>query len=89
MNGDKFDPVTGTKIKGYWDHEKLTEWRGTIEKVLKKRLDRKKQKSADFEYFESRPGTTMVEGGSRISRDSLQFFEALDTGKKLANQIEF
>ena len=42
MEGDRFDQETGTKTNGYWDHEKLTDWHASLDKVLKKRLERKK-----------------------------------------------
>ena len=38
--GDKFDVKTGLKVKGFWDYEKLEQWKETMEYVLQRRLNR-------------------------------------------------
>ena len=74
-------------MQGFYDQEKFDEWRSTMESVFTKRLRRKQEKSEDDNYFTSKRASG--ESIPKFSRQSLELFEALDQGQKLAENIEF
>ena len=53
---------------------------------MKRRLERKREKSADHDYYVSK---SVQRESAKFSRESLQLFESIDKGQRLANQIEF
>ena len=50
-DADKIDRKTGVKVKGLCDHDKLQHWQSVLEKTLRRRIVRSREKQADQEYF--------------------------------------
>ena len=54
FEGDEFDEATATKTGGFADCVKLDEWRSSMTKLYKRRLNRQHEKSADEIFFSRR-----------------------------------
>ena len=48
---DKVDKKTRVKVKGLCDHDKLEHWQRVLEKTLRRRIVRSREKQADQEYI--------------------------------------
>ena len=88
--GDEFCKETNTKVKGFADLEKIYDWRDKMEKVLKRRLQKRQEKSIDMDYFSKKPEyRAKNKSQTRFNRESLELMEAMDKGKELSDNIEF
>ena len=86
-DGDQFDQKTKTKMKGFYDVEKLENWRYKMEHLLKRRQQMQKLKQADNDYFAKKSVDSDQE--LQYSRQSLEFFEVMDESKRQSDDIEF
>ena len=46
-DGDMHDEETGLKVKGMCDQDKLQRWQSVLEKTMKRRIARNREKKAD------------------------------------------
>ena len=79
--GDALDKKTKTKMKGFYDQEKVDEWRQTMENVFKRRLQKRKEKNDDDCYFTIKRASNP--NLQKISRESLSMFEKLNEDTKV------
>lgn len=82
--GDEFDAATGTKMRGFTDYETVDRWRNVVKKTLKRRLARKQKQSEDEQFYRRMPGAD-----PNFSRESIQLFEVMEKGKRMADRVEF
>ena len=89
---DLYDEVSGTKMKGYVDHDKVDEWKNILGKTLKRRLDLMKEKDADEKYLNDNPAPRPLYDAKNVeivfSKDSRELYDIMEEGNKLADRVE-
>ena len=81
------------KIKGYYDPDKIDKWTEVMEKTIKRRVARNREKTADKNFFSQPrrvfPLSTKGSEKLRFSRESLAMFEAVDLTQEIAEKVEW
>ena len=69
--------------------QKIQGWRTAVDKIYKRRIDRKIKEEVIDCYLDSRMHSSKKEEDFRFSKESLELVKSMDEGKRLADSIEF
>ena len=79
---DVYDKVTKVKTAGHFDENSLNRWQTALEKTLKRRIARSKEKMLDVKQLQEKLN---IKSKIQMSRPSLELYAAMGYGQKLAD----